>query len=666
MLRQETHDTRLAHSRLSGAAAVNRGASEASTVSRPWTGPRALPDGKFFVVDPIFLGAASVRPYERQREDPIYRPLRIYTLDPSASRLDGAIATINVPYEPLEPGPKGRLLEVLDYKGIDVANPPVDLDDPRVLIRNGREPSVTDPMFHQQMVYAVCTSIYDVFREALGRDPSWGFAARTGAAHPVLRIRPHAFCGQNAFYDPRPGELNFGFFDAETAQGRNLPHGRVFTCLSHDIVAHEMTHALLDGMRARFRLATNPDLLAFHEGFADLVAIFMHFSYQEVVRAAIERSTGMPVMDGLLLSVAQQFGQTMTRTNQSGPLRSAIDEVGFGSVNPGSKPKPYAEAGQEPHALGSVLVSAVFEAFAVVFQRKTRAYRRLAGPASEGSIRAELADILASEASKLASQFLSICIRAIDYCPPIDLHLGEYLRALITADYDLVPDDRLGYREAFIDAFARRGLFPEGVLNLSEDALLWRPPTIELQPIQALHFSELRFAGDPGRAADGAELRRQAEAVGAYVMRPDLAPLFGCAMPDDRTLGGDRVDPALVCSVRSLRRIGPNKEITCELVAEIVQRRWLAGSAGQRCEFYGGSTVIIGPNGQIRYLIRKSIANAQRAATQVRHLGSAGPGKTWEGRDGRLFVPQMARCELHECSPKKRVLGLNVARVRSS
>jgi hypothetical protein len=512
------------------AVAQTHGAAEASAASCPCRGPRAPPDGKFFVVDLIFLGAASVRPYERRPDDPIYRPLRIYTLDPTASRLEGAIATINVPYEPLEPGPKGRLLEVSDW---DEATQPVDLDDPRVLIRNGREPSLTDSMFHQQMVYAVCTSIYDRFREALGRDPSWGFAARPGAARPVLRIRPHAFSEQNAFYDPRAGELNFGFFDAETAQGRNMPHGRVFTCLSHDIVAHEMTHALLDGMRARFRLATNPDVLAFHEGFADFVAIFSHFSYRDVVRAAIERSGGIPVTDGLLLSVAQQFGQTMTRTNQSGPLRSAIDEVGFGSVNPGSKPKPYAEAGQEPHALGSILVSAVFEAFAVVFQRKTRAYRRLAGSASEGAIRAELADILASEASTLAGQFLSICIRAIDYCPPIDLHLGEYLRALITADYDLVPDDPFGYREAFIDAFARRGIFPEGVLNLSEDALLWRRPTIELQPIQALDFNKLRFAGDPGRAADADELRRQAEAVGAYVMQPGIAPQFGCAMPDD-------------------------------------------------------------------------------------------------------------------------------------
>jgi hypothetical protein len=401
------------------AVAESRSAAEPGRASRSWTGSGALPDGKFFMVDPTFLGAASVQPYQRHGEDPIYRPLRVYTLDPTASRLDGAIAMINVPYEPLDPGPKGRLLEVLDgQEATAVASPPVNLDDPRVLIRSGREPSVTDPMFHQQMVYAVCTSVYGEFREALGRDPSWGFAARPGEAQPVLCIRPHAFDGQNAFYDPRRGELNFGFFDAGTAEGRNLPHGRVFTCLSHDIVAHEMTHALLDGMRARFRLATNPDVLAFHEGFADLVAIFLHFSHREVVRAAIERSAGMPVTDGLLLSVAQQFGHTITRTDQSGPLRSAIDVAGFGKIDPRQKPKTYAEAGQEPHALGSVLVSAIFEAFTVVFQRKTRVYRRLAGPAAERSISAELADILASEASKLASQFLSICIRAIDYCPP--------------------------------------------------------------------------------------------------------------------------------------------------------------------------------------------------------------------------------------------------------
>ena len=98
--------------------------------------------------------------------------------------------------------------------------------------------------------------------------------------------------------------------------------------------------------------------------------------------------------------------------------------------------------------------------------------------------------------------------------------------------------------------------------------------------------------------------------------------------------------------------MGPDKQISFELVAEIVQRRWLTGLAERPCEFYGGSTIIIGPDGQIRYLISKSVTNAQRAAAQAQHLNSAEPGKAWEGRDGRLFVPQMALRALHECAPR--------------
>jgi hypothetical protein len=58
----------------------------------------------------------------------------------------------------------------------------------------------------------------------------------------------------------------------------------VFTCLSHDIIAHETTHALLDGVHPRFNEPVNEDVLAFHEAFADIVALFQHFSYPGVLR----------------------------------------------------------------------------------------------------------------------------------------------------------------------------------------------------------------------------------------------------------------------------------------------------------------------------------------------------------------------------------------------
>jgi hypothetical protein len=605
--------------------------------------------GSFFEVDPVFLGNASVRPYERKREDPLYRPLRIYTLDPNARRLEGAVATVNIPFEPLKPGPKSTLFEVVDENSESgrIARS-VHLDDPLVLITGGRDPSVSDHFFHQQMVYAVCSSTYHVFRSALGRDPAWGFAADSGASGALLRIRPHAFEGQNAYYDPETGTLNFGYFDADAANGRNLPRGRVFGCLSHDIVAHEMTHALLDGMRARFRLPTNPDVLAFHEGFADLVAIFLHFSHPEVVHAAIER-TGSPESDTLLLSVAQQFGQTMTRPGeQAGPLRSAIDVRGWGNEDTDTLPKRYDEVSKEPHELGRLLVSAVFEAFAVVFRRRTKRYHRLARRSPQSGPNPELIDILSAQASKLANQFLSICIRAIDYCPPIDLRLGEYLRALITADFDLVSDDPFAYREALIEAFARRGIYPDDIDNLSEDALLWRLPQREIEPVKALHFARLQFAGDPGRAAGQTELRRQAEAIGAYAMRPGYAELFGCALPGDAALDGDRVEPARVCSVRSLRRIGPDRQVAFELVAEIIQRRWIAEPDGRQSEFFGGSTAIIGADGAIRYLIIKRVTDRSRADRQGEHLASSDPGRTWIEQGNRRYLPLTGLRKLHE------------------
>lgn len=599
--------------------------------------------GNYFVVDPAFLATASTQPYQRTQQDPLHRPLRIYTLDPTASRLDGAVATVNVPFERLRSGPVGSILEVVDWdETTGQLNKPVDLDDPRILIESGRVPSPSDPMFRQQMVYAVCMSTYNAFRLALGRDPCWGFHARLGQACPKLRIRPQAFYERNAYYDSSVGELKFGYFDADdNVQGRNRPQGRVFTCLSHDIIVHEMTHALLDGLRTRFRLPTHPDVAAFHEGFADLVAMLMHFSYSDVVHAAIERSGAKLETDALLLSLALQFGHT---TGSGGPLRSAINTAGLGQHE--ERIQGYDEAGDEPHARGSLLVTAMFEAFATVLRRKTKRYLRLARLAPGEAPSPELAGILADQASELASQFLSICIRAIDYCPPFDLRFGEYLRAVITADFDLVKDDPFGYREAIIDAFARRRIYADDVPDLAEDSLLWRPPDIEMEPVEALHFKKLYFAGDPGRAANETELRRHAEALGAYVMRPRYAQAFGCALPGDAQLKGDHVDPAVVGSIRSLRRVGPDRQVTFDTVAEITQRRWCRQSSGILSEVFGGSTVILGPDGRVRYVIRKSLKDQRRIQAQADYLDSKYDSKGWTKRGRRLHLPRSSRCQL--------------------
>ncbi|HEX2725951.1 MAG TPA: hypothetical protein VHN20_09050, partial [Beijerinckiaceae bacterium] len=422
--------------------------------------------GRDFEISPAVTQQARVRPYQRRTDDPVYRPLRIFTLDPSVSKLDGATALVNVPYEPLKSGPRGRLFHIVQNDG----DPVCDLDEPRVLLTQGFAPARSDRCFQNQMVYAVCSSVYAAFKAALGRDPAWGFV-RNGDEERVpsgtLIVRPRAVNERNAHYDKSDGSLNFGYFTADATANRFMKGETIFTCLSHDVVAHELTHALLDGMRANFTIATQADVLAFHEAFADLVAVFQHFSYREVVLAALKQSAGS-VTAGLLTDLARPLAKASPDGRPSALRRACDDDA--------ATPRRY-DPSLEIHELGSVLVLAVFDAFDTIYRRKIERYIRLAtGSGTLTKLRElspDLQAVLAEEATQLASQFLSICIRAIDYCPPVDLEFGEYLRALITADRELVPDDPWGYREALIDAFRERGILPSGVTALDEAALVW-------------------------------------------------------------------------------------------------------------------------------------------------------------------------------------------------
>jgi hypothetical protein len=225
--------------------------------------------------------AAEVAPYERTSEDPPARPLRIFALDPSASSLEGAVAVVKVPFEPIASGFRGTLFEVSPRDGGNgLEYQPLDLDDRATLLGEGRAPSPSDPLFHQQMVYAVSSLVYAAFQAALGRQVAWARFGPPADSHPTrLRLSPYAARDENAHYDNEAGELRFGYFRAREAGAPGTPpRGWVFTSLSHDVVAHEVTHALLDGLRADLIVPTGPDVPAFHEGFADLVALLQRLT----------------------------------------------------------------------------------------------------------------------------------------------------------------------------------------------------------------------------------------------------------------------------------------------------------------------------------------------------------------------------------------------------
>lgn len=96
-----------------------------------------------------------------------YRPLKAYAFDPSQGKYFGNYMTLNVKYEPLKPGPVGAQIAVIDYDASnDCYYEPVNLDDDAILIRNGLDPTESDPRFHQQMVYAVVKETIERFESS--------------------------------------------------------------------------------------------------------------------------------------------------------------------------------------------------------------------------------------------------------------------------------------------------------------------------------------------------------------------------------------------------------------------------------------------------------------------------------------------------------------------
>ena len=584
-----------------------------------------------------FLGLALNPPVP----DPAYRRLRIYAYDPGQQTdptlFDVSVAIVTTLWEPkLEPGPVGEYLEVVDVDPASKAcYAPVDLNEPRVLAESGLAPSESNPQFHQQMAYAVAMRTIERFERALGRKALWAHRRpkKEGEALPDdgfvqrLRIYPHALREANAYYDPDKIALLFGYFRAGGASGSVTQGSGIFGVVSHDIVAHETTHALLAGLHPRYSERTNLDMAAFHEAFADIVALFQHFSMPEALTRQIRRAQGSTASIGRSLGqLAQQFGEA---TGMHGALRRFVGEVG-------SSVPVLSDDMTEPHERGAVLVSAVFAAFLTIYASRCADLIRLAtngsGILPSGEISVDLANRLAGEAAKTAEHILNMCIRALDYCPPVNLEFGDYLRAIITADCDLIRDDDRGYRVAFIDAFRQRGIVPYEIRHLAEDSLLWEPPPLDEKLMgqfkKVLPLLDLTWGLTIERSSAFALSQKNGRMLQEWLTSKEdqerllLRQVLGFEEPakhrtvpfDDQIFTGE-VRPIEAHSVRVCRRSAPDGSSKSTLVIELTQAFW-ADPDQER--YRGGCTLLFDLNdNSLKYLVRKRLLSKWSMQKQV-------------------------------------------------
>jgi hypothetical protein len=600
-----------------------------------------------------------------------FRHLKGYSLDPGFStRLD--TASVNeITYairweENLTKGPCGNYFEVVDWDpASDCFYDPVDLNSIEVLAQNGLAPSEGNPKFHQQFVYTIAMKTLEHFEYSLGRKLIW--APRRLPRNPddknaprteyidKIRIYPHALRDANAFYDIEKKAIMFGYFEAAAkVEGSNLPGGVIFSCLSPDIVAHEVTHAILDSIHPRFTENTNPDVPAFHEGFADIVALLQRFTIKELIEHQIAQTSGDLGKFSFLGELATQFGNALESSR--GALRGAIgkfDKEKNQWVKYEPDPSRYKTV-FEPHQRGALLVATIFDAFLRLYNSTTADLLRIAsngtGILQPGAIHPDLVKRLAAAACEIAQRLLHICIRALDYCPPVDITFGDYLRALITADLDSNPRDENGYRLALIEAFRSWGIFPDRVNTLSIESLQWSSSllginkeeeealqyvarflkrnlrsVIEKSTLDKENRAEIdkasRFVqGKLQRLLMGEKRKAMGEAVwSGFLQKLGLTDKPVEFLYENEHFKSETAPPLEVHRIRHVNRVGREGKVLDQVIITLTQTFRIESGSLQGAKFRGGCTLVLNLSRgfDVQYIIYKNVNSSNRFKFQM-------------------------------------------------
>ena len=537
------------------------------------------------------------------------RKLTIVAQDP-AVRVGEKILTsqVDVPAENLAPGPRGYRVHVIDYDATTrILYKPFDYPEDSVdpFIDPTNDVILNDPNFHAQNVYVIIMRTLARFEFALGRRVSWSFPGHQ------LKVTPHAFADANAFYSARDEALMFGYFP-----GRQ---DTIFSCLSHNVVAHETTHALVDGLRGRYTDPASPDQAAFHEGFADVVALLSVFSLRDVVMTVLDWQADRPTTTpdeanfihrqevspealrrSLLLGLAEQMGQELSRVRGSALRRSVELTPSADYLSPAQFPEF-----QEPHRRGEILVAAMMNAFLTIWTQRL---------STLGFIRGEWLsrDRVAEEAAEAADYLLTMAIRALDYTPPIHLEFGDFLSALLTADYDIRPDDSKYYfRRHLLESFQRYGIRPSSSAGQMPEAGLWQPPP------QEMVYDRLRFhalSRDPDEMFrfvwENRDTLKLSDA--AYIRVESLRPCLRIA-PDDGFPLHETVAECIQLvelEARELKTIGVRKPDGMPDHTKVTLR--------------GGVALIFDEFGRLKFAVGTRLLDSERQTSWLQYLWDYG------------------------------------------
>lgn len=392
--------------------------------------------------------------------------------------------------------------------------------------------------------------------DVLGRRVRWAFEG------PQLLVVPRAGEWENAYYERESRSLQFFFFP-----DRSAPERRIHTALSADIVAHETTHAILDGIAPDLYGALAPQSLALHEAIADLGALSIALSTRALQEAFVKETGGELENWTKFAGIAREFAEGTSQGSVF--LRDLSKRLTMEDARGGG-----------PHELSLVLTGAMYGLWVHLYE-VARARKRQEAP--------ELtpAQVAGRVLWATREMYERMAFRALDYLPPGEATFPDYARALIAADLAGNPD----FDEP--RAFLRGEFVARGIVDRAQ--ALDTPTQFEVPAVEALELDavmESDFAAY-GFVNEHRELFGVPEGV-PFEVRPRLATektyyheKDGVSVPELVSevilkVAWTELEPQAVAGLPSQRRVAVGTTLAIDRDTMRVRVRITTGTDGDR------------------------------------------------------------------------------------
>jgi hypothetical protein len=364
---------------------------------------------------------------------------KIYLQDPFVAAREESVGieeiTMPSPEPVLGSGPSTSRVVVVDYNAdLDVVFEPAAPLASGAGFNTGRTNELENLKFHQVNAWAVVNRTLQLLEgeRVLGRRVPWAFSGGR------LTIIPHAGYWENAYYDRSTGALHFFYFEGK--------HGSpVFTCLSHDIITHELGHAVLDGLKPYYNEISSPATAGFHEFFGDAVAIATKLTHKSIAALVAGRQDAVN-STSLITNLAAGFGAGLADEYGSladAYLRSAANQ----------KKMKHVKNVYEEHKYSEVLTGAYYSFLKTAYATRLKAAINDPDRPKDTDKQRRVRALISA-----AGVTARMLIRAVDYCPPVDIQFLDFARAAIRSDQMAYPLDVGNHRRDLINVFVDRGI----------------------------------------------------------------------------------------------------------------------------------------------------------------------------------------------------------------